>query len=85
MSEKTCDIFCFRECGDKYDSLVLKKDIDNVEKLSLKKISCNMREDERHRMKKTPSYNRLEKYKCSTDRSKDDGKEQELRLYRKKV
>ncbi len=30
MSDKTCDLFCFRECSDKYDTLILKKDIESV-------------------------------------------------------
>jgi hypothetical protein len=38
MSEPTCGLSCFRDCGDKYDSHILKKDIETVEKLSLKKL-----------------------------------------------
>jgi hypothetical protein len=30
MGDKNCDLFCFRECSDKYDTLILKKDMDSV-------------------------------------------------------
>jgi tRNA splicing endonuclease len=39
MGERGCDFFCFRECGDKYETHVMKKNIDSNEKLSLKKMS----------------------------------------------
>lgn len=38
-------MFCFKECGDKYDTLILKKDMESVEKLSLKKMTSHMREE----------------------------------------
>ena len=45
MADKKCDLFCFRECSDKYDTLIMKKDMETVEKLSLKKLANNLREE----------------------------------------
>lgn len=85
MSEPTCGLSCFRECGDKYDSHVLKKDMETVEKLSLKKLgnSTSKEQEEKLRIKKTASHSKLERFKCSTDRSKEEGGE--LALLRKKL
>lgn len=39
MGSKGCDFFCFKDCADKYETHVMKKDIEVNEKLSLKKMT----------------------------------------------
>jgi len=67
----------------------MKKDMEFVEKLSLKKLAVtNSRDiaDDKNRIKKTASHSKMERYKSSTDRSIDESNnEQELYLYRKKM
>ena len=60
MEEKGCNFFCFRDCGDKYETLIMKKDIDSVEKLSLKKIGqANQTDNCKENLKKVQSISKL--------------------------
>lgn len=81
-----CNFLCFKECGDKYETHVMKKDQENTEKLSLKKISqiYSHNHDQRKTLTKIKSVSKLEP-KCPTDRSNQSVlKDDELYLIRKK-
>lgn len=86
-----CDFFCFRQCGDKYDTLIKKKPHEEVEKLSLKKINSKSEQPDQFGMiKKISSQSQLEKWKISTNRSKGSKEDEspdikELNLFKKKA
>ena len=40
MSNQSCGFFCFKDCGDKYETHIMKKEVEPAEKLSLKKVNA---------------------------------------------
>jgi hypothetical protein len=41
-NDNSCDLFCFKECSDKYENMIKKREGENfTEKLSLKKLAAN--------------------------------------------
>ena len=87
MEGRGCGIFCFKDCNDKYETMVMKKDIDTSEKLSLKKNSVQKcTHHHTSTLKKVHSNQKFEQVKCSTDRSHEDSSyDNELLFIKKKL
>ncbi len=88
MTDRGCDLFCFRECGDKYETHVMKKDIEGSEKLSLKRMNSVYANNHLNRkpLQKIKSVTKMEQLKCPTDRSNQSMfRDDELNLLRKKM
>jgi hypothetical protein len=57
----SCDLFCFKQCSDKYEAHIEKKDLEAANKLSLKRITSSHKDyrEDSNRIKKSTSQNQF--------------------------